>query len=486
MKIKKIILMLLSFLLVVFCLSYGSFRYALSHYRDDLYQNGVINDVGRLLPTKVERVVKGKEEEQLVKIVNETRENGGKISIAGERHSQGGHTFYKDATVLDMTTYRKILNVDPNRKTIHVQSGATWDDVQKALYPYGLSVKVMQSLKIFSVGGSLSVNAHGRDCSNGSIGNTINWFRLLKADGTIEKVSRTSNPTLFSHVIGGYGLLGVILDVELQATNDVWYKTKTKKININDFSNYVHNMKKQKAIEMGYARISVAPSSLLNQLYVIEYYKFDSKKKLDPLKEDVGAFTTASVLELARHSDWGKDLFWDLQKKFLTLQDGKLITRNNNMRSESDFLLYKNQNDTDILQEYFIPIDEFSSYVSDLKSVLKKEKINLLNLTIRYVPKDQVSTLGYAKKEDMIALVALINHGKSEDSIKSTSKSLQHVMDVALNHHGTFYLPYYPYATDSEVVKSYPNFQEFIKTKKEYDPKELFYSTFYERYKNAK
>ncbi|MEH7401383.1 hypothetical protein V7148_10385 [Gottfriedia acidiceleris] len=50
-------------------------------------KHGVIDDVGHLLPTKIDRIVKGKEVDQLKKIVIEAKKQGKTVSIAGERHS---------------------------------------------------------------------------------------------------------------------------------------------------------------------------------------------------------------------------------------------------------------------------------------------------------------------------------------------------------------------------------------------------------------
>jgi decaprenylphospho-beta-D-ribofuranose 2-oxidase len=157
----------------------------------------LIHDVSRLIPVEVREIVQSKEEEQLISIIKEAKEKGLKVSIAGIKHSQGGHTLYPDSLHLDMTTYKQILDINQEEKTARVQSGATWKQVQEAVNPYGLSVKVMQSSNIFTIGGSLSVNAHGRDVRYGPMVETINSFRLLTANGEIVNVSREQHPDLF-------------------------------------------------------------------------------------------------------------------------------------------------------------------------------------------------------------------------------------------------------------------------------------------------
>src|SRR6185436_2817605 len=101
----------------------------------------------------------------------------------------------------------------------------TWHDIQNFLYP-NFAVKAMQSRDIFTLGGSISVNAHGMDHKAGSVGSTIRSLRVMLPDGSIVGASRTENPELFNLVVGGYGLFGVILDVDLEVTENVIYEAQ--------------------------------------------------------------------------------------------------------------------------------------------------------------------------------------------------------------------------------------------------------------------
>ena len=74
----------------------------------------------------------------------------------------------------------------------------------------------MQSSHNFTVGGSLSVNCHGWQHDRPPVASSVESFRLLKADGQIIVCSRESESELFRLVLGGYGLFGVILDVDLR------------------------------------------------------------------------------------------------------------------------------------------------------------------------------------------------------------------------------------------------------------------------------
>jgi decaprenylphospho-beta-D-ribofuranose 2-oxidase len=470
------------FIILLLLLVYSAvFTLMLTDKRDE----NVITDVGRLMPIKIKKLIKGKEEDSMIETIKDANEKDLKISIAGKRHSQGGHTYYPDGIVLDMTEYNQVLHVDPDKKTIHVQSGATWDDIQKAINPHGLSVKVMQSQNIFTIGGSLSVNVHGRDIRNGSLIETVNWFRLLKPDGKVIKVSRDENSEYFPLVIGGYGLFGVILDVELQLTKDELYTMRTNEISYVKYPEYFNkHVLSDDKVKMHLARLSTAPRTFLKDMYITDYYSSGNQQEYienSKLKEDKFTFLTKFFLGLSRDFDWGKDLFWKMQKAFFLNQNEKLVTRNNVMRSESDFLEYEAGNDTDILQEYFVPVTEYEEYIEDLRIYLGQRDLNLVNITVRYVDRNNEALMSFAK-EDMFALVLLINQGMSDAEISETGETVRGMIDITLNHGGSYYLPYYEYPTKSQMRKAYPHSDEFFQMKRKLDPEERFTNQYYQEY----
>ncbi|TYP78889.1 FAD-binding oxidoreductase [Paenibacillus methanolicus] len=445
----------------------------------------LITDYSRLHPVKVSRVVAGKEEEQLRNLVREARDKGLTISIAGQRHSQGGHTYYKDGVVLDMTAFNHVLDFDPVRRTIRVQAGATWGDVQDYINPHGLSVKTMQSQNIFSIGGSLSVNAHGRDIRNGSLIASVESFRLMNAQGETIQVSRTENAALFPLVIGGYGLFGIIVDVTLRLTDDELYRTRTDTMDVYAYHSYFEReVLGNPDVRMHLARISVAPDRFLTDMYAINYVREDSVplQAHNRLRErESGVLPAKIMFGISRKSDWGKDALWTMQKALFEREKGQLISRNNAMRSESAFMDYQSATDHDLLQEYFIPVDRFAGFIDDFRSVLARERLNLLNITVRYVNRDEEAALSYAT-DDMFALVCLFNVPLSEEGQAHTKQAIQSVIDRVLAHKGTYYLPYAAYPSAAQFHAAYPGAAAFFRAKEQADPAARFVNYFYEDY----
>ncbi|CAH1224463.1 Decaprenylphosphoryl-beta-D-ribose oxidase [Paenibacillus allorhizoplanae] len=443
------------------------------------------SDYSKLRPVKIERVIPTKEIAQLQEIVREAREKELKISIAGQRHSQGGHTYYKDGIVLDMTPFNKVLAFDEKAKTITIQSGATWADVQKYINPYGLAVKTMQSQNIFTIGGSISVNAHGRDIRNGSLIRSVDSFRLLGADGQIKNVSRFENAELFPLALGGYGLFGVIVDVTLSLTDDEVYEMTSETMTTEAYSDYFLNQVKQNPdIHMHLARISVAPDTFLTEMYATNYRARPdlSLPNYNKLKlNDSYVLPLKILFGVNRTFDWGKNAFWDLQRYFL-IGRSTILSRNNAMRSESDFMDYSSDTKNDLLQEFFIPVEHFASFINGIKPILKEEQLNLLNITVRYVNQDEEAVLSYAKS-DMFALVCLFNTPLSEEGQARMTHGIQRIIDQLMSLNGSYYLPYAPFPSVEQFRTIYPKAEAFFLAKDKWDPQHLFMNQFYDDYR---
>lgn len=456
-------------------LFYVSLHHTLEHADDVL-----IDDVSRLNPTRVLKVVESDEVETIQEALREAREKGLKVSIAGKRHSMGGHAFYDDALVLDMTSFDDVLAIDPANKTITVQSGATWKTVIEAANPHRLSVGVMQGYNGFTIGGSISVNVHESDPNHGPMVETVRSFRLLLANGTILDVSREHHPELFSLVVGGYGLFGVILDATLQLQDDVILRKDERVMEYRDYHEHFKARRNQSQVGQIFARLSIAPDdTLLRELVVTTYEVTDLDGAEHRALQEPNVALKKLVFGISRMTDWGKELRWHLQKERSDLVDPPIVSRNNLMNGDAGFLDYASRGDTDILQEYFVPVDRLPEFIDDLRAVVRENDLNLLSATIRYIPPNNESVLSYSARESF-GLVLYLNVGTSAKDQADVQRWTRHLIDEALEKNGTYYLPYAPYATRDQMRQAYPDADLFFAKKKEHDPDLLFMSRFYE------
>lgn len=447
-----------------------------------------IDDVSRLNETVVSAIRSPTSESDIQQAVRDAVTTHKEISIAGRRHSQGGQIMTHDAIVLDMMSFNKIIGLNDDNSVLTVQSGATWAQVQDYLNSYGLAVKVQQSSNIFTVGGSLSVNAHGRDPRFGAIIETVRSFCLVTADGNIINVSRDENGELFKLAIGGYGLFGVITEVQLETTENAVLEKSTREMACNDYPAYLRDtVLNNKSIELHYVRPDIRRDRFMKDCSVTSYSKIASHPdRLSKLDQERLVATSKWLLNLSRKSDFGKKVRWFIQDEILDAP-GKVqvLTRNNAMRPPAQFLDYHGVKDTDVLQEYFVPLHAAKDFMADLQKIVARDKINILSVTLRYVKADRESVLSYSP-QDTLAFVLYINHGRDKVSVDTAGIWTRKLIDAALKRGGTYYLPYANYASTAQITAAYPSLPVFFDKKKHYDPSMLFSNKFYEKYSLAR
>ena len=449
----------------------------------------VRTDVARLHPARVDRVETVRAVDQLQAALRDAKRRGLKLSIAGSRHSQGGHTYTSGGVVLDMRGFNRVRAVDPDRLTVTVESGATWDEVQRAIAPRDLAVKVMQSSNIFTVGGTLSANAHGRDVDVTQVVEVVQGFRLLMADGSIVTVSRDENPELFSLVIGGYGLYGVILDATLRVARDELYEQKALSVDYREFPQYLARIRTDPDVALMLARPSIDPdpTSFLREMVAVTWRRAPpgANGSFD-LTEEAHVTRDRFFFGLSRRFGWAKSLRWTLQKKLeLGAGQARLVSRNNAMRpplAPLELLDYRSPRDTDIIQEYFVPVDRFVPFMDRFREILVADRANVISATVRYVTANATPALAYAPDRDALAVIQMSNVGLSANEQARAEAMTRRLVDAALEQGGTYYLTYQLYPTPEQLHRAYPGAGRAFERKRFYDPDETFSNQFYERY----
>lgn len=459
-----------------------------------IQKGGYINDASCLNKTAIHGVVSVKSADDIKNALLLAKDEDLKVSIAGVKHSMGGHSFYKNALILDMTKFNQ-MTLDEQNKVLRVQSGATWHNIQNFLHPK-FAVKAMQSTDIFTVGGSISVNAHGMDHRAGAVAKTIRSMRVMLPDGSIRNVSRTENPELFNLVIGGYGLFGIVLDVDLEITNNVVYQSERKIIDYKEFPEvFNREIENDDSIGLFYGHLSTAPQSFLEEMILYTYKKVDvPDAEIPPLGEVSSIKLRRLIFNLAKQGSIPMRLKWFAEKyiepmlencpvsrnQALTEGEACLVSRNEPMHDSVPYLRNNLKNDTDILHEYFIPRDQFVSYIDGMKRIILDNEANLLNASVRVVHKES-NFLNYSPT-DTFSIVLYLNQTTDEEGNQKMQKVTQELIDLTIAHGGRFFLPYQLHYTAEQLEKSYPEFRSFLAKKKQYDQQERLTSTFYKKY----
>jgi FAD/FMN-containing dehydrogenase len=147
----------------------------------------LVNDITQLNPVEVHSILYPTSVKEIQTIVRSREAQLYGISIGGAHCSMGGQASFKDSVHLDLSQFNQILNFDRENKLITLQTGISWRKVIEFIDQFDLSVMVMPSYADFTLGGSLSVNTHGRYIGHGSICKTVTEMKIVL--GESEKIN---------------------------------------------------------------------------------------------------------------------------------------------------------------------------------------------------------------------------------------------------------------------------------------------------------
>lgn len=444
-----------------------------------------LNDRGMINEVEVNKIIHVKNEKDIINGIQFASQHHLKISISAVQHSQGGQTLAAHGIVLDMLAYNHVINIDRKKMQVTVEPGMTWRQLQKKLNPFHLSIGVMQSSNIFTVGGAVSVNAHGLDFRLSPIRNTIVSFHLILANGKKIEVSPNKNIDLWRSVIGGYGLLGVISDVTLQLVPDTILKSKIEIVDIHDLNKILFTDIFPKNTSLFLGRLSVAKNEdFLKKMLLITFENTGALSNQSQLENPESMnFIVTPLFNWCRYSDVGKSGIWKLQKiVFNHKYKNRFMSRNNAMLFAIDFAVnHHEKNHADWLQEYFLPPEKLSEFIDYLRVVMNKNHVNLLNATIRYVNGDDQTILSYSSKPSF-SIVLYFDQQLSIEEVNQTKLWTQNLISRVERLGGNYYLPYQSFATKEQFKRAYPGYKNFLKIKHRYDSGNLFSSQFFVRY----
>ncbi len=418
------------------------------------------------------------------------------LSIAGLRHSQGGHTMVADGRMLLSMPQLNRIGTPwqapaglPHSALIDVEAGASWDELHRVLGYYSLAPMVQQSSASFSIGGSISVNCHSRDPRWGPISNTVESLTILTGKGDLLTASRSILPDLFHAVIGGYGCCGLILSATLRVVPNVYleYVGDSSRRSAADYADHCTNLPPE--THLSYAWLCCVQGRFYDEalIYDLKHQPMPNPVQLlRPIEQEWGASELMRAGWAAARDDRGatRAMVWDeLRSLHLGGPDDQSVqgkgfvqTRLDWLRASVDFTSYRGEASTEILQEYFVAPDKLDAMIRALKRIYEAStEVNVLSTTLRYVSRDAETVLSYCAAGECVCIAVdmqVLTTGAAGS--RALSADVEAVLEgsiaaaVALG--GSWYLPYANIADRAAFQAAYPRHGEVQATIDRYNP----------------
>jgi FAD/FMN-containing dehydrogenase len=456
----------------------------------------VVNDIhSGLNATRVHSIVEPKTLDAARKAIGAAWRGQRAVCIAGGRHAMGAQAFATDGVLIDIRKLNRVLAFDAGRGLIEIESGMQWPQLLEHLVStqrgrarqWAFSQKQTGADRL-TMGGCLSANVHGRGLTLPPFVSDVESFTLLDAHGELVRCSRSENPELFRLAIGGYGLFGFIYSVTLRL---VPRRKVQRVVEVRDIEGLPRAFSERIRDGFMYGDFQYSIDDRTDAYLrrgVFSCYKPVADATPIPANQKELANADWTELLYLAHAD--KAQAFERYAGYYLSTNGQVYWSDEHQMSvypdhyhrALDHRLGEKHRATEAITEIYCERDALERFMADVREDARRNRVNIIYGTIRLIEQDRVSFLAWAKKPYACVIFNLhVTH--TPDGIRHAAGAFRRLIDIGIRHGGSYYPTYHKYATRKQVETCYPQFPDFLKLKRKYDPAEVFQSDWYRHYR---
>jgi FAD/FMN-containing dehydrogenase len=450
----------------------------------------VLNDVhSRLNPTRVRSLHRPRDVGEVQALVRRAAEDSLPVAICGAMYSMGGQQFCSDAVQLDLSGLDRILKVDHSRRTATIEAGACWPEILAGLQAAQLDIRVPLTFRQkqtgadrLSLGGALAVNAHGRGLRWPPFVSEISSFRLVDARGELIRCSRRENSELFRLAIGGYGLFGVVVEIQLRLVPRRKLERVVEITTLGDIAE-TFDARIREYFEYGDFQFMTdsAAEGFMNQGVLSCYRPVADEREVTAARVELAPEEWMKLLRLA-HVD--RASAFELYARHYRATHGQIYNSD-----EHQLGVYVDgyhqaidepgaPRGSEMISELYVPRDRLGDFMQACKQDFREHAVDFVYGTIRLIEEDEETFLPWARLPYACVVFNLhVQHDKA--GIEKARTDFRRLIDRALERGGSFFLTYHRWATRDQLLAAHPRLPAFLDAKRSHDPDRRFQSDWY-------
>lgn len=455
-----------------------------------------VNDIhSRLNATAVAEILTPRDQDELVAAVRAAAERDLPVAIAGGRHAMGGQQFCAGGLLIDTSALCRPIRLDAERGLLEMEAGAQWPAVIQATHAlqgpdirWGIRQK-QTGADDLSLGGSIAANGHGRGLLMGPMVDDVEALTVVTADGELARCSREENAELFSLVVGGYGLFGVIATVTLRLGPRARLR---RLVNVLDVDEAVPAFYRRLAEGCVYGDFQYAidpgDQDFLRRGVLACYADAGPDAEVSDGGATLGTEEWIALLKLAltdkrralrlysqHYVSTHGDVYWSDTMQLSTYVPSYVEVL---QQAATDAA---GRRESLVIGELYTPPDRLLEFLERARAILRETGGEDIYGTIRAIRKDETTFLAWAR-EDFGCVIFNLRTRHTAEGMAHTTNVFRQLYDAALDLGGSFFLTYSRAATRDQVERGYPGFAEFLALKRRYDPDLRFQSEWWRHY----
>jgi len=455
-----------------------------------------VNDTHSALNrTAVSRILEPRTTAEVADLVGAAAARGEPLAIAGTRHAMGGQQFLDGGLLLDMRKLNQVRWFDRAASHFEVEAGITWPDVirgylalQRGPGPQAGIRQKQTGADRLTVGGAVAANIHGRGLTAQPFVGDLEALEVVTARGEIVRCSREQNSELFRHVVGGYGLFGVVTAATLRLVPRRKVERCVAQLEIEELMDAF-----DERIAAGHLygdfQFATAPqgADFLRTGVLSSYRPVEHDR---PIAADQRRLSQRDWNELLCLSHSNKQAAFRKFTEFYLATHGQLYwsdTHQLNLYLEDyhgalDHRLGAAVRGSEMITELYVPRDRLLGFMNDVRRDFRLHGVDFIYGTIRLIEAENDSALAWAREPWACVIFNLhIDHRPVD--IERAAGHFRRLIDHSLHHGGSYFLTYHRFARRDQLLAAHPGMPAFLGAKRALDPGEVFQSDWYRHLK---
>lgn len=443
----------------------------------------------------------------LKEILHKLKKEKQKVIVMGHGCSHGDLFINKNGSVINTKNLDKIKNFDKKNNCLTVEPGVNVAQVNQFLYNKNFILNSIPSSFQITIGGAIANNVFGKDShKNGYFEKNIKKIIYIDSNLKIRSISRKNNKLFFEKFVGSLGLLGIIIEVELNVSelkSPYIYSKAYYLENFDEFIKFQKNINfdkvpfctfkinqfsKNKKIGRIIANLSswdkkvptnklpiIKDINLYKKINLLKYNFYLSRNKYLFIKKNI--FLLFSILSSKSQFFW-KTLNFLGFEYFRFFNVGKLkkthildYLHNNNFTDHNILFRLSGAHSMQVL----IPIKKYQGIVTNILELIQKYNCESYLSSIKFLPKrsDFIYKIG---KHVALELYFLKKKNNSNQDL-----FISKIFDLIIKNKCQLVLSKDNLLNKNLCNKIFPKTKEFAKLKKIKDKNDFFSSSYYKR-----
>ncbi len=403
----------------------------------------------------------------------------------------GGQQFLSGGTLLDMRGMNRVRRFDEERGLLEVEAGIQWPGVLRAylgrpggmLSPWGIRQKQTGADRL-TIGGAVAANIHGRCLTAPPFVDDLESLEVVTADGEVVRCSRSEHHDLFRHVVGGYGLFGVVTAATLRLVRRQQVERVVELCEIDAVMDRLNSRIAGGALygDFQFAIDHENPNFLRTGILSC-YLPSDDARPIPPRQRRLSQSEWNQLIDWA-HSDKTR-AFQEFTKFYLSTSGQRYWsdTHQLNLYLENYHAALDERRGCgvrggEMITELYVPRDRLRPLMDEIRRDFLLNPANFIYGTIRLIEPDTETALPWAR--DRYACVIFNLHVDHEPvEVEKARTDFVRLIDHVIAQKGSYYLTYHRWAEPRQLQTCHPELSNWLRYKRTIDPGGIFASDWY-------